>query len=62
MSRCMMTMAEREYFYNKREVQKVLVEVKEFIKKNAGYPSQNEELRLVRDGNIHDMPISINYV
>ena len=51
----MMTTQEREAMYTKRQVQNAK-KAGEFIE-NAGFPSQGEALKLVRDGNIKDVPV-----
>jgi hypothetical protein len=54
----LMTVEEREHMYTRKEKRRAL-EAKDFIK-NAGYPSRNEAIHMVRDGNINNMPISVN--
>jgi hypothetical protein len=46
--------------YTRKQKRRAL-EAKEFIK-NAGYPSRNEAIHLVRDGNINNVPVSVNDV
>ena len=56
----LMTAEEREHMYTRKEVRRAL-QAKEFIK-NAGYPSRNEAVHLVRDGNINNVPVSVKDV
>jgi Arginine methyltransferase-interacting protein, contains RING Zn-finger len=54
---CMMTVAEKEHMYTKKEVEGAK-KAGEFIR-NAGYPSKGEAVNLVRDGNIENVPVSV---
>ena len=53
----LMTMQDKEHLYTKKEVQKAR-DAKEFLK-NAGYPSEREAIHMIRDGNIDNIPVSI---
>jgi hypothetical protein len=54
----LMTIEEREHMYTRKEKRRAL-EAREFIK-NAGYPSRNEAIHMVRDGNINNVPVTVN--
>ena len=51
----MMTVAEREAMYTRKQLSGAQ-RAGEFIE-NAGYPSQGEALKLIRDGNIKNIPV-----
>jgi hypothetical protein len=53
----LVTTREREHLYTKKEVQKAR-DAREFLK-NAGYPSECEAIHMIRDGNIENIPISV---
>ena len=53
----MMTISEREEFYTKKEI-RAATEAKTFIK-NAGYPSEQEAINMIRDGNVTNVPIEV---
>jgi hypothetical protein len=50
------TTRDREHLYTKKEL-KGANQAKEFLK-NAGFPSENEAIHLIRDGNIQNVPVS----
>jgi len=54
----MMTVQERESMFSKKQV-KAAKEAGEFVK-NAGYPSEEAAIKLVRDGNVNNVPIQVN--
>ena len=54
---CMMTVAEKEHMYTKKEVERAK-KAGEFVK-NAGFPSEGEAVNLVRDGNVENVPVSV---
>jgi Reverse transcriptase (RNA-dependent DNA polymerase). len=56
----LLTVEEREHMYTRKEVERAH-EAKEFIK-NAGYPSRNEAIHLIRDGNLNNVPIAVEDV
>jgi hypothetical protein len=56
----LLTVEEREHMYTRKEVTRAL-EAKEFIK-NAGYPSRNEAIHLIRDGNLNNVPVCVGDV
>jgi hypothetical protein len=51
------TAREREHLYTSKELRKAK-EAKEFLK-NAGFPSENEAIHLIRDGNLENVPVSV---
>jgi len=54
----LMTAAERESLYTRREVRKAL-EAAEFLRA-LGYPSEHEAVKLVRSGNVRNIPYSVD--
>jgi hypothetical protein len=56
----LMTLEEREHMYTRKEVRRALRA--ELFIRNAGHPSQNEAVSMVRDGNINNIPLSVNDV
>lgn len=54
------TTRDREHLYTKKEL-KGANQAKEFLK-NAGFPSENEAIHLIRDGNIQNVPVSVQDV
>jgi hypothetical protein len=56
----LMTVAERESLYTRKEVRKAL-EAAEFLR-SLGYPSEKEAIKLVRKGNVHNIPYSVDDV
>ena len=53
----MMTIQEKEAMYTRRQVQ-AAKKAGEFIE-NTGYPSQAEAIKLIRDGNLSNIPIEV---
>jgi hypothetical protein len=53
----LMTTREKEHLYTKKEVQKAR-DAREFLK-NAGFPSEREAIHMIRDGNIENVPVSV---
>ena len=56
----LLTVEEKEHMYTRKEIKHAL-QAKEFIK-NAGYPSRNEAIHLIRDGNINNVPVGVDDV
>jgi hypothetical protein len=56
----LMTVAERESLYARKEVCKAL-EAGEFLKV-LGYPTKHEAISMVRDGNVMNLPYTVNDV
>lgn len=54
------TVEDRKHLYTKKELKKA-EQAKEFLK-NAGFPSESEAIHLVRDGNIENLPVSVQDV
>ena len=54
------TVADRQRMYTRREQRKAL-KARDFIK-NCGYPTESEALVLVRDGNIQNIPHTVEAV
>jgi hypothetical protein len=55
-----MTAEEHEHMYTRMEVKHAL-QAKEFIK-SSDYSSRNEAIHLIRDGNINNIPVSVQDV
>eukprot|EP00557_Chaetoceros_sp_GSL56_P005694 CAMPEP_0176500028 /NCGR_PEP_ID=MMETSP0200_2-20121128/13286_1 /TAXON_ID=947934 /ORGANISM="Chaetoceros sp., Strain GSL56" /LENGTH=1532 /DNA_ID=CAMNT_0017898575 /DNA_START=170 /DNA_END=4768 /DNA_ORIENTATION=+ len=53
----LVTTKEKEHLYTKKQVQKAR-DAREFLKR-AGYPSEREAIHMVRDGNIENVPVSV---
>ena len=53
----MMTVEQRESMYSKRQVQ-AAKKAGEFIE-NIGYPSQAEAIKMIRDGNVSNIPVEV---
>ena len=51
---------EREHLYTRRERRKAL-EAGEFIK-NKAYPTETEAIAMIRDGNVKDIPHTVDQV
>ena len=55
-----MTKEERESMFTKKQVRAAQM-AGEFIR-NAGFPSETEAIKMVRDGNLKDLPVEVNDV
>lgn len=56
----LVTTKENEHLYTKKEVQKAK-DAREFLRK-AGYPSEQEAIHIIRDGNVENIPVSVEDV
>ena len=56
----MMTVQEREAIYTKRQVDNAK-KAGDFVR-NAGYPSQGEAIKMIRNGNITNIPVEVSDV
>jgi len=56
----LMTTKEKEHMYTKKEVAQAR-KAREFLK-NAGYPSEAEAIHLIRDGNLENVPVTVQDV
>jgi hypothetical protein len=56
----LLTVEEKEHMYTRKEVKRAQ-QARDFIR-NAGYPSRNEAIHLIRDGNINNVPVGVEDV